>query len=54
MTKSSKVINYLFELDGKSVVDLLMDYMTENAWENLYDRLDGDGVFDTDENSENV
>lgn len=45
MTKSSKVINYLSELDGQSVVNLLMDYMSEKAWENLYDRLDRDGVF---------
>ena len=45
MTKLSKVINYLSELDGQSVVNLLMDYMSEKDWENLYDRLDRDEVF---------
>ena len=46
--KRAKVITMIDDLYGDSgmaVVNLMMDYMSENDWGHLYDRLERDGAF---------
>ena len=46
--KRAKVITMIDDLygnNGMAVVNLLMDYMSEDDWGNLYDRLERDGAF---------
>ena len=46
--KRSKVITMIDDLYGDSgmaVVNLMLDYMSEDDWGNLYDRLERDGAF---------
>ena len=51
--KRSKVIEYLSEnCSGETAVTLLMQFMTEENWEQLYDQLEKDGVPDFCEQEE--
>ena len=46
--KRAKVITMIDDLYGDSgmaVVNLMMDYMSEDDWGHLYDRLESDGAF---------
>lgn len=46
--KRAKVIDMIDDLygdNGMAVVNLLTDYMSEDNWGNLYDRLERDGAF---------
>ncbi len=46
--KRAKVIDMIDDLYGDSgmaVMNLMLDYMSEEDWGNLYDRLDRDGAF---------
>ena len=52
MNKRARVIDYFSETcTASQVVNMLMQYMTEECWENLYDRLNETGVFDEDEDT---
>ncbi len=46
--KRSKAIGLIDDLygdAGSAVVNMVMDYMSEDDWGNLYDRLERDGAF---------
>lgn len=49
--KKSKAIGLIDDLygdAGSAVVNMLMDYISEEDWGNLYDRLEQDGAFQLD------
>lgn len=55
--KRSKVLDKIDDLygdGGMAVATMVMDYMSDDDWANLYDRLEQDGMFekDDDENEE--
>ena len=46
--KRAEVIGLIDDLygdAGSAVVNMVMDYMSEEDWRNLYDRLERDGMF---------
>ena len=46
--KRAEVIGLIDDLygdAGSAVVNMVMDYMSEEDWGNLYDRLERDGMF---------
>lgn len=46
--KRAKVIEMIDDLygnNGMAVMNLMLDYMSEDNWGNLYDRLERDGEF---------
>ena len=49
--KRAKVITMIDDLygdNGMAVMNLMLDYMSEDDWGNLYDRLERDGAFPED------
>lgn len=49
--KRAKVIEMIDDLygdNGIAVMNLMLDYMSENDWGHLYDRLERDGAFPAD------
>jgi hypothetical protein len=49
--KRAKVIEMIDDLygdNGMAVMNLMLDYMSEADWGNLYDRLERDGAFPED------
>ena len=47
-TKVIEMIDDLYGDSGMAVVNLVTDYMSEDNWGNLYDRLERDGAFPAD------
>lgn len=50
--KRKKVLTMIDDLygnDGMAVVNLIMDYMSDDNWGHLYDRLEQDGTFNEPE-----
>jgi len=43
------MIDDLYGNDGMAVVNLIMDYMSDDNWGHLYDRLEQDGTFNEPE-----
>ena len=44
-TKVLELIEDIYGDSGMAVVNLLMDYISDEDWGNLYDRLERDGSF---------
>lgn len=44
-----QMVDCLYGGDGMAVLNLMLDYMTGNDWEHLYNRLERDGAFETED-----
>jgi hypothetical protein len=53
--KRSKVLDKIDDLygdGGMAVATMVMDYMSDDNWANLYDRLEQDGMFEKDDDED--
>lgn len=48
-TKVVEMVDDLYGGDGMAVLNLVLDYMTGNDWEHLYNRLECDGAFNSED-----
>ena len=44
-----EMVDNLYGDDGMAVLNLMLDYMTGNDWEHLYNRLEHDGAFNNED-----